>query len=29
MPFIPVTIGDTDEDTALKNFSPFGKVLSV
>ena len=27
MPINPITIGDSDGDTALKNFSPFHKVI--
>ena len=28
MPVNPITLGDSDGDTTLKNFSPFGKVIS-
>ena len=29
MPINPITFGDSDGDTALKNFGHFGKVLSA
>ena len=27
MPISPITLGDLDGDTAVKNFSPFCKVI--
>ena len=29
MPINPITLGDSEGDTAQKNFRPFGRVLSA